>query len=213
MATTAPFRAGPVRRAAASILIVTTLAGCGQVRDVSSVATVESFRAARASGDLEAASAYLAPDPRVWYDEHTGDGLPWSLGAGRWKAWDDHFNGQSDLGPWHAEDGTVWAVATETNDYYRLIERQGESRYRITYFLDDAGRITGYMISAADPDKADPPSDSRFDEFEAWVLANHPEEWADLRPGGRLDPTGDRAPRTRALLNEWRASVGLPRIE
>ena len=25
---------------------------------------------------------------------------------------------------------------------------------------------------------------SRYDEFEAWVLANAPQEWAYLRPGG-----------------------------
>ena len=69
------------------------------------------------------------------------------------------------------------------------------------------------MISAADPDASGSTMVSRYDEFEAWALANDPEEWESLRPGGRLDPTGDRAPRTRALANRWRASVGLPPIE
>ena len=94
-----------------------------------------------------------------------------------------------------------------------LIERQDTPRYRITYFFDDHGKITGYMISAADPDHKAPPSVTRFDEFEAWVEANHPDEWDYLRPGGSLDPTGDRASRTRTLINQWRLSVGLPMIE
>ena len=97
------------------------------------------------------------------------------------------------------------------NDYFRLIEREDMPRYRLTYFLDDENRIEGYMISSADP--GGPPSVSRFDEVEAWALANHAEEWAYLRPGGNLDPTGDRAERTRVLINLWRVENGLPPVE
>ncbi len=177
--------------------------------------TVEAFRVARKAGDQEKARSYLSDDPRVWYDAKEGDGSPWKLGAGRWKQWDNHFNGKSDLGPWHVEDGTIWAVAEEMNDYFRLIERQDMPRYRITYFFDEQDRISGYMISAADPDapSSSSPMVSRYEEFEAWALAKDPEEWEYLRPGGSLDPTGDRAERTRALANRWRASVNLPPLE
>jgi len=179
----------------------------------SRVKTVQDFRAAREAGDLERARSYLGDDPRVWYDAYAGEGMPWKLGAGRWKTWDMHFNGESKFGPWHVEDDRVWAVVEEMNDYFRLIERRDMPRYRITYFNEENGKIAGYMISAADPDSPGTPMISRYDEFEAWALANARQEWEYLRPGGRLDPTGDRAPRTRALANRWRASVGLPPIE
>ena len=177
------------------------------------IETVKAFRAARDTGDYELARSFLSDAPRVWYEARVGEGYPLKLGAGRYESWDEHFRGHSELGPWTVEANSVWAVAEETNDYFRLTERTDVSRYRITYFLDDAGLIEGYMISAADPGTPGPPSDSRADEFAAWAEASHPQEWAYLRPSGKLDPTGDRAPRTRALLLQWRETVGLPPIE
>ncbi len=177
------------------------------------IGTVESFRAARKAGDQEKARSYLSDDPRVWYDAKEGEGSPWKLGAGRYKQWDTHFRGKSELGPWHVDGDTIWTMVEEMNDYFRLIERQDMPRYRITYFFDEQDRILGYMISAADPDAPSSPMVSRYEEFEAWALANEAEEWEYLRPGGSLDPTGDRAERTRVLANRWRASVNLPAIE
>ncbi len=185
----------------------------------SMITKAEAFRAARQSGDLDAARAFLADDPRVWYEARAGDGSPWTLGAGRWNAWDTHFNSESDPGPWQTEAHAVWRINQEWNEYYDLIERTDQSRYRITYFFDpdDAGKISGYMISAADPDAPEPPADAprrdRLDEIEAWAQEHHPDEWAHLRPGGKLDPTGDRPERTRALINQWRATVGLAPIK
>jgi len=192
----------------ACLLVSASMSGCASPQ----VRTVEAFRAARKAGDLETARTYLAPDPRVWYDAHEGEGSPWSLGGGRWKTWDTHFRSKSELGPWHVEGDRVWAVAEEWNEYFALIERTDTPRYRITYFMTPDGKIGGYMISAADPDAPDTPSRDRGDEFAAWAEANHPDEWAYLRPGGSLDPTGDRAERTRALANQWRATVGLAPI-
>ena len=191
------------------IALLSMLAGCADQR----ISTVESFHAARKAGDLDLARSYLSADPRVWYDSKEGEGSVWKLGGGRYKQWDTHFRGKSELGPWHVESGTLWAVAEEMNDYFRLIERQDMPRYRITYFFDDQDRISGYMISAADPDAPSSPMVSRYEEFETWAFANDPEEWEYLRPGGSLDPTGDRAERTRVLANRWRASVNLPPIE
>jgi hypothetical protein len=193
------------------VLFAVVLGGCSGGENM--VEIVESFREARDAGNYSVAQSYLSDDPRVWYEERTGEGMPVKLGAGRWKEWDDYFNSEGELGEWKAEGSTVWAVSTETNDYYRLIERQDVSQYRITYFFNNRTQIEGYMISAASPDELQKPSVDRFDEFKAWAEENHPEEWAYLRPGGNLDPTGDRAPRTRELANMWRESVGLAPVE
>ena len=40
------------------------------------VAAVESFRAARAAGDLDAARAFLVAEPRVWYESKDGTKVP-----------------------------------------------------------------------------------------------------------------------------------------
>jgi len=202
-----------LRRSALLAVLPLALAAC----TVAPLRTVEAFDAAKRRGDLEAARALLSDDPRVWYDDDSGPGTPWVLGAGRWKAWDEHFRSRSGPSPWHVEPApgghTVWRVVEETNDWYRLIEREDVPRYRLTYSLDRAGRIAGYRISAADPDAPPAERRDRFDELAAWAAANEPDEWAYLRPGGNLDPTGDRAPRTRALANRWRAAVGLEPIE
>jgi hypothetical protein len=108
------------------------------------------------------------------------------------------------------EGNTVWAIASESNDYYRLTERKDTPTYRITYYFDDEGLIEGYLISDAHPEKPSPPKQSREEEFEKWAAETYPDEWHYLRPEGKLDPSEDRAERTRALLVEWRAAVGLP---
>ena len=96
-----------MRRPATLLLVIATvLGGCAS----SPVTVVEDFRACRDAGDLDAARAYLTDDPRVWYGERTGEGSPWKLGAGRWKTWDDHFNSSGEVGDWHVEDGSVWAI-------------------------------------------------------------------------------------------------------
>ena len=49
----------------------------------------------------------------------------------------------SDLGPWHVQGLTAWAVATEMNDYYRLIERRGVSRIAVATEMRRTERIEG----------------------------------------------------------------------
>lgn len=171
---------------------------------------VESFRDALAEDDLESARRWLAEDPRVWWGTRTGEGSPWILGQGRWKAWDEHFRGEGRALGWTARGDTVTSVIVETNDYYRLTER-GPERHRRTYFLDDRGRITGTMISSIEEEGDG--RDGRADEFDAWLRERYPEEYVDLRPGGEIDPTGTRAARTRAFLEEWRREVGLPTLD
>ncbi len=54
------------------------------------------------------------------------------------------------------------------------------------------------------------PAKGRFEEFEAWAKEHDPEELAYLFPGGKIDPTGDRPQRFRAILERWRQAIGEP---
>lgn len=72
--------------------------------------------------------------------------------------------------------------------------------YTMTWWLDDQSRISGVLIKS-NPDKAV----NRMSEFKEWARANRPDELAYLLPNGRLDPTGDRPERWRAILTEWRS--------
>lgn len=196
------------------LLMSLAFAACGGGNDnAEMIEKVEAFREAREAGNFAIAASYLTEDPRAWFGSRDGDGHPLENGYGRYKEWDDYFRSTGEVGPWTVENNTVWAIATEMNDYYRLIERSEASRYRITYFFDNRGLIEGYLITDPDPEHPSPAPPSRIDEIEAWARTNHPDEWEYLRPGGELDPTGDRAARTRRLLNQWRVEVGLEPIE
>lgn len=202
----------PCRTFFIPILILNLLA-TGATAEEAKLETVQAFRDAKESGELERARIYLVDNPRVWYGERDSEGSPWSLsGGGRWKAWDEFFNGRSEPhGAWHVEEDAVWVIMQETNDYYRLTGRE-YSRYRLTYFF--AGdKIAGYMISSAPEPESDAErrkTASRFDEFAAWAKANAPEEFAALVPDGNIDPTGDHPRRMRALLLRWREAIGEP---
>ncbi|HEX3110025.1 MAG TPA: hypothetical protein VHU41_13105, partial [Thermoanaerobaculia bacterium] len=52
---------------------------------------------------------------------------------------------------------------------------------------------------------------SRMEEFRAWAAVHDPTELEYLMPKGKLDPTGDRPERWKALLVRWREAVRLPR--
>ena len=194
--------------AIATALVLSLICGCVHPN----IRTAESFVSAKKDGRFDDARVFLVDDPRVWYDSPEGDGSPWTLGGGRYSTWDREFHGKSTPGSWHVEDDSIWRVVEEWNDYYKLIERSDTPRYRRTYFFDEE-EIRGTMISAAYPDRESIPSESRFDEVKAWAETNHADEWEYLRPGGSLDPTGDRAERTRKLFNQWRVEVGLPPVE
>ncbi len=209
-------RPGLIGWSAAALLgLGLTLAGCAH----RNVETVGSFPAARQRSDYASARALLAPDPRIWYEEKSGAGAPWNSEGGRWKAWDEHFRGVATPGKWHVADGglVVWSVFTEINDYYRLTDR-GPQKVRLTYFFDVEGRITGYMVqgdpafTGADPALIEAGRE-HVRQFEEWAARTHPQEWAYLRPGGEIDPTDDRAARTRALLDAWRRATDQPRID
>jgi len=109
---------------------------------------------------------------------------------------------------WRAWGREVSATAHETNDLYRLLDWE-PSPYRITWRLDPSSRIREALITSIPA----PPAKSRIAEFKAWAKEHRPDELAYLMPDGEFDPTADRAERFRAILLEWRAAAGLPRIE
>ena len=190
-------------------LVLFTLGACRSTPPESdSIARAERFRALKTAGDYEAARRMMAADPRRWWEVREGEGSPWTIGErGRWADWDEHMRSQSEELEWAAEPGAVTLLVSEINDYYRLLER-GPQQVRYTYFFDEAGVLEGFMIAAAG--ERDP---GRADEYLEWAAEHETEELSYLRPGGKIDPTGDRAERTRAQINRWRASVGLAAIE
>ena len=197
-----------VRAAHIAPALALLVAACASTRPPSTLEVVQTFREARESGDLDTARALMSEEPRVWYGEREGDGRPWTLGAGRWKAWDEHFNGSSEVVSIESTIEEVSMVLMENNDYYSLTER-GSSPVRLTWFVNASGLIEGYLVSSVE---CECPSTSRYDEFEEWGKENAAAELEYLVPGGSVDPTGDRAPRFRALLERWRLDAGLPPI-
>ena len=187
------------------VLLVGLLACAIGCTSKTPIERVEEFSRLRES-DLDKAQEFLSDDPRVWYGERQGDGRPWNLhGQGMWSDWDTHFQSAGEILKWETGPNQVASIHSEMNDYFRLLDRNG-SWYRKTWFFDNAGRIEGYMIS--DWEDAPPTHDSG-DDFRAWASEAYPDEWAYLRPEGQLDPSGDRAARTRVLLVAWRQVAGL----
>lgn len=193
--------------------LMTVTAGRDPLREAAVALATDLWRA-----DTTRARARLSDDPRRWWEVRRGEGRPWTLDRGRWSAWDEHFRGRNRILWWEdarADDpvgGSVRVshVVEERNDYYDLTGR-GPQRYHRAYWIDQqTGAITGTMIQVL-RDAA--PETGLLQEFTAWAEANRAAMWAELAPGGRIDPTGDHAPQMRALLNAWRLEKGLPAIK
>lgn len=173
------------------------------------VATVEGYCAASDAHDTDKMWEYLADDSRIWFDRKEGPGRKRSrnTGKGPWAQWDDYFNASSThVGDWTAGADSVSGVFEEINDFYRLCER-GPSRLRITYYLDDDGRISGTLVQRLSG------SAGRYDEAEAWIQEHYPQDHARLVVDGDIVPSLENAQRWKVLLAQWRESVGLPPIE
>jgi hypothetical protein len=170
---------------------------------------VQEFRRLVEAQQIPIARAFMSSDPRVWYEVRNGPGEPWDItpGSGRWDAWDEHFRSQSEEIGARGNTREVTLLVREINDYCRLTER-GPFETELVYFLDTAGKIDGLLVRAVGER-----SQGRTAEFLTWAQREAPQEIEYLRPGGDIDPTGDRAPRFRALLERWRAATGLPKID
>jgi hypothetical protein len=198
-----------VRFAVVALSVVTAFAAPAAGAAESRIRLVQRFREAREKGDLDAARAFLAPDARIWFDqkERTGAGAPWTLEADDWDRWDRFFHSRTDYTDWQDLGDRVTAIGHETNDFYRLTEWTPRP-LAFTWWFDEKGKISGFLFHAQDEGK----ERSRFDELKAWARANRPEELSYLLPKGRIDPSGDRPSRWRALAIAWRKAAGLPEI-
>jgi hypothetical protein len=176
-------------------------------KDALLIAAVKAFLDAKEQPDKAAAQAMLAPGARSWFDERKGEGDPYAL-QGRWSGWDAFFRTKNTYSDWTQGRDSVTANGEEMNDFYRLIERS-PTRFRATWWLDASGRIDGFLY---EPRGAVVPGD-RFREFKEWARREKPAELDYLMPGGRIDPTGDRPQRFRALLEEWRRAAKLPALD
>lgn len=188
------------------VSLTLVLAGCAH----SQVRTVQRFRKAVEQKNYARAHDYMSPGARIWYENRVGAGSPWHVGAGTWAAWDSEFKSRSvPIGTYQTMQTpfgpAVWTVVEENNDFYRLTDRS-TACLMFTWYLDEQGRINGLLIRGIGE-----PAD-RFDEFTAWAKENAADELDYLMPAGKLDPTADRAPRFRTLLNRWRSETGLPEV-
>jgi hypothetical protein len=165
------------------------------------IRTVKNFRAATARGDHAAAQMYVAPGARLWFEKKEGPGEPFGQGGGSWDHWDHYFHSRTSLTDWKTDGRSVTAIAHETNDFMKMLDWQ-PAPYTVTYWFDDSNRIAEVLIKSL-PWK----TISRLPEFEEWAARTHPDELAYLMPRGKLDPTGDRPERWRAILAEWKSSA------
>ena len=161
-------------------------------------------------GDFTAARAMVAPHARRWWDAREGEGQPWTVGdtvRGPWANWDDYFRSTKEIIEWKEAERSASVVIRETNDYYRLLERESPLN-EVIYYFDEESKIDGLLIrSAGERDMG------RTEEFLAWVQENAPDDLAELMPEGEIDPTGDHPQRFRQLLERWRQATGRETIE
>ncbi len=176
-------------------------------KDALGIAKVQALLAARKAGDEAAARALMAPDSRIWFEKKTGPGEPWGL-VSKWSHWDKYFHSQTDYSDFREAGDAVTADGVEINDFYRLIERPTQ-KFRATWWLDASGKIAGFLF---EPRGSTAPGVDRLEQFKTWARQANPAELEYLMPGGRFDPTGDRAERFHAILLEWRKAAGLPPI-
>lgn len=186
---------------------------CVVAADVGCVHPLEqrlaAYRQAKKAGDNTIAGTYLAEDARIWFAKKEGPGRPLTPKGGPWKDWDRFFHAQSTREDARVVGRTITYISRETNDFYRLIDRQSNPA-RVTYYFDDNDRITGMLYQRLVPDGRRPPD--RMCEFEKWLDEHHPGELEKLAPGGNIIPELQRAKRWKKLLVQWRQDVGLPPI-
>jgi hypothetical protein len=169
---------------------------------------LDAYRAAKKRGDYETAGKYLDPDARIWFEKKEGDGHPLRAKGGPWAEWDRYFNAESTREQERVEGRTVTYISRETNDFYRLIERESTPA-RVTCYFDDDGKITGMLYAGLSDDR--PPD--RMDAFKAWAAEHYPGQLERIAPGGKINPALENARRWKKLLAEWRADAGLPPVD
>jgi hypothetical protein len=189
-----------MRPIAIALIVLHTLAYAADANDPL-VATVTKYREAKKRDDLATQRSLLAPGARMWFEKKEGEGskLGEEGGGDPWKDWDDFFRSESKVEETVVDGRSVRLTMSETNDWYRLVERP-PSRYYMTYDLDAQGRIASVLVHGIPGEK----SKDRLPEFKEWAKANRPGLLEKLMPDGKLDPALDKAKLWKASLLEWR---------
>lgn len=165
------------------------------------------YREARKAHDTERIAGYLAEESRIWFDKKEGPGtLRTSTGDGPWAQWDREMKSTSTTHEYEVNGNALVTVVSETNDYFKLLDRK-PTPYQITYWFDDDERIEGMLVSSL---PKEPKTKGRYDEFKKWADEHHPRVLDELQPEGKIIPSKENAKRWRELLIEWRKDVGLP---
>ena len=165
------------------------------------------YREARQSHDMERIAGYLADESRIWFDKKEGPGtLRASTGDGPWAERDREMKSTSTTHEYEVNGNELVTVVSETNDYFKLLDRKPMAN-QITYWFDDDERIEGMLVSSL---PKEPKTKGRKDQFKKWADEHHPGVLDELEPDGRIIPSKENAKRWRKLLIEWREAVGLP---
>ncbi|MHC4989792.1 MAG: DUF1573 domain-containing protein [Planctomycetota bacterium] len=206
----APKRAGRGKRHSAAIILANgpTLHARTRIEAVDPrVARVQAYLDARKRGDRDVVTAMLSDDSRIWFGAREGEGTPRREdGDGPWAGWDREMNQASRTEQWAADGNAVTALLTETNDWYRLLDRP-PARIQLTWWLDEEQRIEGFLVAGL---PRDPDAPNRYDQFETWAKAHHLEALEELMPDDEIVPSRENAQRWRTLLFAWRRAEGLP---
>jgi hypothetical protein len=191
---------------AAALLVL--LPATAATEDSPLVAVVQKYREAKKNDDLAAQRALLAPDAAMWFETKEGKGskLGEEGGGDPWKDWDDFFRSEGTLEDTGVEGRSVRTTVSETNDWYRLVDRP-PSRYHVTYDFDPENRIRGVLVHSI---PGEPKAEDRLGDFKTWAKANRPGLLERLMPEGKLDPALDKAKLWKTSLLEWRKAAGLP---
>ncbi len=126
------------RFAVGVVMVALLVGGCAHPH----VRTLEAYRAAKKRHDYDAVRKYLADDARIWHDQKEGPGRPLRPKGGPWADWDRVMNSTSTKTDMKVRGNAVTYLSTETNDYYKSLERTTHPA-RITYYFGTDGKITG----------------------------------------------------------------------
>jgi hypothetical protein len=197
-----------MRRNLAAAATVLVLLPAFAAEDEALVPIVQRYREAKKHDELEAQRALLAPGARMWFETKEGEGekLGEAGGGDPWKDWDDFFHSEGTLEDAVVEGRSVRTTVSETNDWYRLVDRP-RSRYSMTYDFDEHDRITGILVHGI---PGEPKAKDKLGDFRAWAQANRPGLLERLMPEGKLDPALEKAKLWKSSLLEWRKAAGLP---
>lgn len=164
---------------------------------------VDRYREAKARHDAAAIDALLSDDPRIWFGEKEGEGRPLSPGGrGPWADWDAFFRSESRIESMEEIEGGLRTTVLETNDWYRLVDREPK-RYWIDYLFTGDDRIAGIFVHSIPGVGRSP---DRLEEFRTWAEAHRPGLMDELMPDGEIDPAKARL--WKEALLEWRRAAG-----